>query len=180
MQSYKGKQWNETRGQDALGADPLHRAYLASDGWLFIGAQESDLTRISKIEGMAGIELQGGDALAQSLEERFQSNTVAAWVDRLTSAGVGAHRVVNDLKELMSDPWVVSHGLSITREHDDIGLVTTCGPTPRLSKTPVHPGKPAPRPGSDARDILEEHGLGSEFDRLVSAGVILTEGVAAG
>ncbi len=34
--------------------------------------------------------------------------------------------------------------------------------------------------GADVRELLEEHGLGGEFDRLVSSGVILTEGVAAG
>ena len=114
------------------------------------------------------------------MEERFLGNTVATWVDRLAAAGVGAQKVVTEVRELMTDPWVVSHGLSITREHDEIGLVTTCGPAPRLSRTPVRPGRPAAKPGSDARRILEEYGLGGEYDRLLSAGVILTEGVAAG
>ena len=80
----------------------------------------------------------------------------------------------------MENPWVQSHGLSITREHEDFGLITTCGPAPRLSRTPVHPGNPASRPGSDSRQILEEVGLGADFDRLVEAGVIVTEGVRAG
>ena len=68
MQSYKGKQWDETRGQDALGDSPLHRAYLANDGWIFIGADESDLARMSKIDGLAGIDLQHGSTLEQSLK----------------------------------------------------------------------------------------------------------------
>ena len=40
----------------------------------------------------------------------------------------------------MTDPWVESHGLSLTREHDELGPVTTCGPAPRLSRTPGAPG----------------------------------------
>jgi crotonobetainyl-CoA:carnitine CoA-transferase CaiB-like acyl-CoA transferase len=180
MQVYDGKQWDETRGQDALGSSPLHRAYQASDGWFFIGARESDLPRLSRVEGLSGVESLSGEALASSLEERFQGNTAATWVGRLIGADIGAQRVITNVNELMTDPWVVAHGLSITREHDEIGPVTTCGPAPRLSRTPVRPGRPAPKPGSDAREILHEHGLGSEFQRLVSSGVILTDGVAAG
>ena len=180
MQLYEGKQWNETSGQDALGTGPLHRAYQASDGWLFIGAPTSALPRLSGLEGLSGIDSLRGDALASSLEERFQGNSVAFWVERLAAAGVGAQRVVTNVRELMTDPWVESHGLSITREHDELGPVTTCGPAPRLSRTPVRPGIPAPKPGSHAREILEEHGLGSRYQTLLDSGVILTDGVAAG
>ncbi len=180
MQLYEGKQWNETSGQDALGTGPLHRAYQASDGWLFIGAPTSALSRLSRLEGLSGIDSLRGDALASSLEERFQGNSVAFWVERLAAAGIGAQRVVTNVRELMTDPWVESHGLSITREHDELGPVTTCGPAPRLSRTPVRPGIPAPKPGSHAREILEEHGLGSRYQTLLDSGVILTDGVAAG
>ena len=180
MQLYEGKQWNETGGQDALGTGPLHRAYQASDGWFFIGAPALALSRLSGLEGLSGIDSLRGDALASSLEERFQGNRVAFWVERLAAAGIGAQRVVTNVRELMTDPWVESHGLSITREHDELGTVTTCGPAPRLSRTPVRPGIPAPKPGSHAREILEEHGLGSRYQTLLDSGVILTDGVAAG
>ena len=180
MQHYEGKQWDETSGQDALGTGPLHRAYQASDGWFFIGAPESALSALSGLEGISGIDSLRGDALASSLEERFQGNTVASWVERLAAAGVGAQRVITNVRELMTDPWVESHGLSLTREHDDLGLVTTCGPAPRLSRTPVRPGIPAPKPGTHAREILDEHGLGSRYQTLLDSGVILTDGVAAG
>ena len=180
MQLYPGKEWNETKGQDALGTGPLHRAYQASDGWFFIGAQERDLPRLSSLEGLSGIESLAGAALASSLEERFQGGSVEWWVERLAAAEVGAQRVITNVRELMTDPWVVSHGLSITREHDEIGSVTTCGPAPRLSQTPVRPGRPAPKPGSDAREILQEHNLEGRYQPLLDAGIVLTEGVAAG
>ena len=180
MQQYEGKEWTETSGQDALGTGPLHRAYQASDGWFFIGAPESALATLSGLDGLSGIDALRGDALASSLEERFLGSSVAAWVERLSAAGIGAQRVITNPRELMTDPWVESHGLSLTREHDEIGMVTTCGPAPRLSRTPVRPGIPAPKPGIHGQEILEEHGLGSRYESLLESGVILTDGVAAG
>ena len=180
MQRYEGKTWDEPNGQEALGSGPLNRLYQASDAWLFIGAKESDLPRMAQVSGLSGIEDLQDEALAQSLEERFLGDTADGWVARLMEAGIGAQRVITQVRELMENPWVQSHGLSITREHEDFGLITTCGPAPRLSRTPVRPGNPASRPGSDSRQILEEVGLGADFDRLVEAGVIVTEGVRAG
>ena len=180
MQRYEGKTWDETRGQEALGSGPLQRMYQASDAWLFVGARESDLPRMAQVLGLSGIEGLQDEALEQSLEERFLGDTADTWAGRLMEAGIGAQRVITNVRELMEDPWVQSHGLSITREHEEFGLITTCGPAPRLSRTPVRAGTPAARPGSDAREILEEAGLGDEFERLVEAGIIVTEGVRAG
>ena len=177
---YEGKAWDETSGQDSVGDGPLHRAYKAADGWLFIGADEADLDCLDGVEGLSGVASLKGMALVQSLEERFLSRDVTTWVHRLTDAHIGAHRVISDVGELMRDPWVVDHQLSLTREHDDMGLVTTCGPAPRLSRTPLTPGWPAPKPGKDAKEILGEAGLGDRFDQLLRQQVILMDGVGAG
>ncbi len=104
MQMYQGKQWDETSGQDALGSGPLHRAYQASDGWFFVGGSESALSTLSGLDGLSGIDVLRGDALASSLEERFQGNTVAFWVEGLAAAGIGAQRVITNVRELMTDP----------------------------------------------------------------------------
>ena len=180
MQLYKGKTWDETKGQDALGSGPLHRMYQAKDGWFFIAALDDDLPRIARTDGLSGVDSQQDNRLEFFLEERFTRDTVEHWVARLTNAGIGAHRVITEVAELMDDPWISSHGLSITREHDELGLVTTCGPAPRLSRTPVHPGRPAAKPGVDARAILEEVGLGAHFKELVDSQVVVVEGVKAG
>jgi len=92
---------------------------------------------------------------------------------------LGAHAIIPDVRPLMDDPWVQAHGLSLTREHEGFGLITTTGPTPRLSRTPVLPGRPAPRPGSDAKAILATVGLDGELDRLLADGVVVTEGIGA-
>ena len=180
MQMYEGKTWDEPKGQDALGSGPLQRAYQANDGWFFLGAKERDLPRLSGVEGLSGVESLAGRGLESSLEERFLGSSVEAWVARLRDAGVGAQRVIINVRQLMEDPWVIEHGLSITREHDEIGPVTTCGPAPRLSRHPVRPGRPAPKPGSDVESVLEQHGLGGRYESLLASGVILADGVAAG
>jgi len=177
---YEGHVWDEARGQDALGDGPLHRAYEASDGWLFLGARREDLERLETSAGLEGIASLEGEALAGALETAIGSGTVEEWVAKLVAAGAGAHRVVELARELMEDPWVIEHGLSLTREHMERGPVTTTGPAARLSRTPLVPGRPAPTPGSDGREILEEVGLGDRYDALVESGVVRVEGVAAG
>jgi crotonobetainyl-CoA:carnitine CoA-transferase CaiB-like acyl-CoA transferase len=165
MIDYEGKHWDEPRGLDAMGGGPLHRAYEAADGWFFLGARERDLPALAAIEGLSGIEALRGDDLERALEERFRARDLDGWVASLSAAGAGAHRVLADTAELMEDPWNIEHGLSLTREHERIGRVTTTGPAPRLSRTPVTAGRPAPAVGGDALDVLRE--LGME-DRLAS------------
>ncbi|HSF29065.1 MAG TPA: CoA transferase [Candidatus Tectomicrobia bacterium] len=181
MQLYDGKRWDEPSGQDKLGSGPLHRAYHARDGWLFIGARRDEGSRLAAVEGLTGIDSLRGRPLEHALEQLLAGETVDTWVARLTRAGVGAHRYIGDVGELMADPWVTAHELSLTREHDGMGLVTTCGPAPRLSRTPIRVGQPAPKPGADAHEILTQVGLSDrEIAALIEAGVVRVDGVAAG
>jgi hypothetical protein len=41
-----------------------------------------------------------GEALEQALEVCFSGDTVVNWVERLTRAGIGAHRHIADLETL--------------------------------------------------------------------------------
>lgn len=68
-------------------------------------------------------------------------------------------------------------GLVVTREHEGFGPLTTNAPSPRFSRTPAKPGRPAPRPGSDAASILAEIGLADDLDRLIAERVVVVEGV---
>lgn len=180
MQRYEGKRWDEPGGQDCLGSGPLHRAYQARDGWFFIGARPDETPRLASITALAEVASLRGAALEKALEQRFADDSADAWLVRLNQAGIGAHRHIGDLEDLMADPWVVAHELSLTREHDEMGLVTTCGPAPRLSRTPIRSGWPAPKPGADAVEILGEIGLGDRLEALIETGVVRVDGVAAG
>ncbi len=174
LQDYPGKKWDEPKGQDVLGTGPLYRAYQASDGWLFLAASQGELARCAQLKDIAG---KSGAALEQALEERLRARSVDDWVALLTESDIGAHRIVLDAKVLMEDPLVCARGLSLTRAHDELGAVTTTGPGARLSRTPVVPGRPAPKPGSDAASILAEIGLGDEVDRLVRSRIIAVDGI---
>jgi crotonobetainyl-CoA:carnitine CoA-transferase CaiB-like acyl-CoA transferase len=179
LQEYAGKRWDEPRGRQARGFGPLQRLYRASDGWLFLGARADQLGALASVEGLAGCEALGGSAdgaaLAAFLEERFPTRSVDAWVADLTAAGLGAHHAVSSIPSVMTDPWVVSHGLSVTRRHDNGQEITTIGPGARLSRTPAVPGRPAPTPGADAASVLEQAGLPEALGRLCEAGVVLVE-----
>jgi crotonobetainyl-CoA:carnitine CoA-transferase CaiB-like acyl-CoA transferase len=175
LQDYAGKKWDEPAGQDALGTGPLYRAYEGKDGWLFLGAQEGELAKCAELKDLAG---KKGADLEKALEERIKGHAVDALVASLQKADIGAYRILLNSDALMDDPLVVKRGLSMTREHDDIGPVTTTGPAPRLSRTPLVAGRPAPKPGSDAKSILSDIGMGTEVDRLVRERIIVTEGIS--
>jgi crotonobetainyl-CoA:carnitine CoA-transferase CaiB-like acyl-CoA transferase len=176
LQEYAGSAHTEPRGQDALGTGPLNRAYEAADGWLFLSCRPGDLEQAPDFADLAGL---AGPNLERALEFRLRSRSVDAWTAMLTGAGIGAHRIVNDIAELMDDPWVRAHELSVTREHEGFGPITTTGPAPRLWRTPVVVGRPAPRPGSDAQSILADIGMSADLDHLVRDRVVVTEGIVA-
>ena len=177
LQRYPGKEWNEPHGQDATGNGPLSRLYQASDGWLFLAGRAEALAPCSALADLAN---RSDTDLERELEKRMLTRTVAEWVRVLTEAGIGAHRVVPSLAELMTDPLVQARGLALTRDHEGFGPITTTAPGVRLSRTPMAPGRPAAKPGSDAASVLGEIGMASDLERLIRGGAIAVDGVKAG
>jgi crotonobetainyl-CoA:carnitine CoA-transferase CaiB-like acyl-CoA transferase len=174
LQLYEGKKWDEPTGPTARGFGPLQALYRAADGWFYLGAHKSQLPVLASVEGLTGIEALAGDALMAVLDARFASAPVEAWCARLTAHGVGAHRLVS-VPELMSDPWVIAHGLSVTREHDTGEVITTVGPSVRMSVTPVEVGRVAASPGADGLDILASIGFADEAEQLSDTGAFWRE-----
>ncbi len=177
LQDFKGKQWNEPHGQECRGIGALYRCYQASDAWLFIAAKPEQLAHCSEL---ADIAEKTGTDLEQALEQRFRSQSVENWVAALTRAGITTHRVIMKFMDHMDNPVVRAQGLSLTREHDELGLVTTAGPGIKLSRTPIKAGRPAPKPGSDAASILGDIGMAHELDRLVREKVVVVDGILPG
>ena len=177
LHDYKGKEWNEPHGQEATGNGPLNRLYQASDGWLFLAASERELAHCAELADLVD---RSGAELERELEMRMRSRSVAVWIDALNKAGIGAHRVVPTLPDLMTDPLTVARGLAVTREHEGFGLITTTAPGVKLSRTPMTIGAPASKPGKDIASVLAEIGMGGELDRLISERVIVIDGVKAG
>ena len=177
MQVYEGKKWDEPGGLDSLGRGPLYRAYRASDDWIFMAASAGDLPRCPELSDLAGMR---ESELERALEARFGERPVEEWVQLLGKAGIAAQRVILRFEQLMEDPVVIRQGLSLTRPHEQQGMITTTGPGIFLSRTPMLPGRPAPMPGTDAESILSEVGMAGELERLVAQGVVVTGGVEPG
>jgi len=172
---YEGKEWDEPRGQDALGSAPLHRMYEAADGWLFLGAKDSQLGDVTGLTGVRdGLE---GSALASALSSAFATTPVTDWVEQLTDAGIGAS-VVDSLDQVMTNKWAVDNGLIMTREHDGVGRVRTTGPSARLARTPLVPGKPAAVPGADGISVLTDIMDSDEIASLIEQGVLVVPSTA--
>jgi crotonobetainyl-CoA:carnitine CoA-transferase CaiB-like acyl-CoA transferase len=122
LQGHKGKEWNEPHGQEATGSGPLNRLYQASDGWFFLAARAQNVANCTDLADLVG---RTAADLERELERRMRSRSIAAWVELLNKAGIGAHRVIPTLPELMTDPLTTARGLAITRDHEGFGPITT-------------------------------------------------------
>ena len=172
MQDYQGKQWDEPSGL-SLGHGPLQQIYRAADGYFYLGAK--DAGSLEKVDGLSGVATTAASELEEYLEASFAEDTVARWVERLTAAGVGAHRLVK-FAEIADDPWVVAHGLTSISPASVAGetrLMRFMGPGARLSRTPLRHDLKPPQTGEHTRTVLREIGVSSEdIDQLAKDGVV--------
>jgi crotonobetainyl-CoA:carnitine CoA-transferase CaiB-like acyl-CoA transferase len=168
---YAGKIWNEPRGIDARGSGPLHRLYQASDGWFFLGAGPDGHERLATVEGFQDAAAVEDAALERLLEHRLREQPTHVWETRLRAAGLGAHAIAR-VEDLMEDPWVRSHGLSLTQTVAGVGDMTMPGVAARLSRTPLRVGEPVRPVGADAAEVLADLGMAAELDDLARQGAL--------
>lgn len=165
------KVWNEPRGTFSRGYGPVQRLYKASDGWFFLGTDSRQ--RLGMVEGLADVAHVEDSALESFLERRFVEESTDVWVARLRHADIGAHATAR-VEDLMQDPWVRDHNLSVTQRVEGVGNMTMPGVAARLSRTPLRIGEPVHPAGSDAAHILAQIGLLDDLHQLVADGAIST------
>jgi crotonobetainyl-CoA:carnitine CoA-transferase CaiB-like acyl-CoA transferase len=168
MLDYPGRVWDEPRGWEATGTGPLHRFYQTHDGWFFLGARPTDADVIARALSLP----DGYDE--HTLEHYFADQSTATCVERLRQSGISAHAVVA-LPDLMNDPWVRAHGLSVTQPSEEVGDVTYPGLSVHMHATPMRLGPAAGRPGSDADSVLAEVGLADAIPALEQKWVLQTQ-----
>jgi crotonobetainyl-CoA:carnitine CoA-transferase CaiB-like acyl-CoA transferase len=135
MVDFAGRRWDEPSGLAATGWGPLYRLYKGSDRWFFLAAQQpGQLARLAMIEGLHGVDQAPASEFPALLAVRFAAAPAAAWVARLTAAGLSA-QVARDVHENMADPVHIARGLSILRDHPELGRICNVGRSRRFSRT---------------------------------------------
>jgi crotonobetainyl-CoA:carnitine CoA-transferase CaiB-like acyl-CoA transferase len=137
------------------GQSPWQSLYRASDGWLYLGVHPRDEGKQRALLKALGIACEDLPALRERIAQSLAGHTSAHWMDHLLPLDVGIQGV-QTVDALMRDPWVRSHGLSLSRHHPGLGEVTTTGPVVRMSGTPLRAGKIASIPGADLAEVLAE------------------------
>ena len=139
---------------NTLGMHALYRLYQARDQWFFLAVGRVSLSRLQQALGLPSLGTLSDADQQDLLAHTFSGQALDHWAHQLRACDAGIHRLTT-VQELMSDPWVVQHGLSLTREHETIGMVRTIGPVARLSRTPLVAGHPATPPGSDRAAVMQ-------------------------
>ena len=80
--------WNEARGQFAVGEQWWQRLYACCDGWVYVGTSENRAIDLAEIV----IGRKGGNE--QSLETEFAKQNVAYWQKKLDVADIACHPVL--------------------------------------------------------------------------------------
>jgi crotonobetainyl-CoA:carnitine CoA-transferase CaiB-like acyl-CoA transferase len=170
---FAGRAWDEPSGRGAHGWGPLDRMYRAADRSFYLALDRREPSRLLNVEGLGDLAGDGADAerIEAALTARFATAPAHTWVTRLAAAGVAAE-ICRTVEEVMLDPESRRRGLSIVREHPDIGPARSIGPGTRLSATPVRAGRPVGLPGADTAAVLDELGLADRHDELVAAGAV--------
>jgi crotonobetainyl-CoA:carnitine CoA-transferase CaiB-like acyl-CoA transferase len=113
------------------------------------------------------------DELKPLLTARLRSEPRAAWIDRLTAAGVPCGSVRN-LHELFADPQIAARDMVAELEHQTVGAMRVLGSPLKLSETNASIRTPPPLLGQHTAAVLTaEAGVAqADIETLRAKGVI--------
>ena len=180
---YEGRPAAELSGRELLGESVFHRFYRAADGWFFLGSARGDSDRILDALSVHmptdSHDIGPDSSLATEIAVVFAAHDIEHWRGLLSGPRVAVERVTS-LAELMTDPFVVSLGLSVRQHSPEVGEVVLPGVPFVLGSGKIQPGRTAPQPGADGRSILAEIGLAGHADALQRAWVVQLDNLPAG
>jgi crotonobetainyl-CoA:carnitine CoA-transferase CaiB-like acyl-CoA transferase len=162
LHDYPGRDGSSVpRGPQARVESASQMIYRGSDGWFFLGASAASFERLLNAADFEGLRSLPEERKQAEFEARLEARPVAYWSELAGRMDIGVHALCS-VEQAMTDPVAVEHGVSLSREHESIGLVRTNGPSRGLClNRPTLPGRPAPIQGSDGDEIRRNLWLGA-------------------
>lgn len=109
------------------------------------------------------------------VSEVLRTDTRAAWLERLRTAGVPCAPVL-ERREVLDDPQVVDAGLVETFDYADAGKVRQARPAAHFAATPAAIAGLAPRLGEHTRAVLAEAGYDDDAVAALFDAAVVAEG----
>ena len=153
-----------------IGMSPLRRIFEASDGWLFVSAEDQwpALCRALDAPGLAEDPRFAGprsrcaqQELSDLLESRFRREGVVHWLGTLRAEGVKCARADSIAADLMSNAEAIEAGVVAVHQSSELGEVRQPGLSIRFSETPGKLWGAAPSLGQDTDETLGGLGFGT-------------------
>jgi CoA:oxalate CoA-transferase len=147
--------------------------FRAQDGYLNIAAGNEDMWQklVRALEAPAlltdhrfrnlGARIKHRDALTIEIERALAALPVAAWVERLNTAGIPSGPVL-DMAQVFADPQVLARKMLVELPHPQRGTWKTPGLPVKLSATPPAITRRPPLLDEHTDEILREHGFAAE------------------
>jgi len=138
-----------------------------ADGWLMLAVgNDGQFTALCQGLGCADLakderfatnpkRVANRATLVPLLEERFRTQPIAFWVERLTAANVPCSPV-NDIPTALADPQAVARQMVQTVEHPITGSIPQLGPVAKMSGTPAEIRSAPPLLGEHTENVLQE------------------------
>jgi crotonobetainyl-CoA:carnitine CoA-transferase CaiB-like acyl-CoA transferase len=165
--------------------NPIRNSYCTRDGhWLILGMTQGDRfwSRFVELLGsptwatepryatMASRK-QHGNELRSRIETLFAEADLTDWATRLDAAGL-VWAPIQTLTEVFDDPQVELNGMLTELNHPSVGSYRTLTAPFSVSGAETSPQGPAPSPGEQTNEILEELGLSTaKISQLAMDGV---------
>jgi crotonobetainyl-CoA:carnitine CoA-transferase CaiB-like acyl-CoA transferase len=173
------------RGEAVYRDTPTYRLYQAGDGeWFFLACGNQSfwgkLCAALDQPELAGDPRFGSwlarrdnaDALTPLLEEAFASRPRDEWLRILAERDIPA-APVQTIRQFMTDPAVLHHGMIVQYAHPEVGPLTLMGQPLRFSESVAADAGPPPALGQHTTEVLRAAGYAdAEIADLGRRGVV--------
>jgi crotonobetainyl-CoA:carnitine CoA-transferase CaiB-like acyl-CoA transferase len=159
-----------------------YQAIRCADGYITLGAANERLfRRVCEVLGHpewiqlpdfadATARIRNRQALTDRIEAITSQQPCSHWLALFEANDIPCGPI-NDYAHVFTDPQVVAREMVVETDHPTLGKMRTLGSPIKLSATPAHVGRAAPRLGEHTEEVLRDAGFSeSEIDLLLQRG----------